>query len=321
MKSGTTYLRKLLNAHPDIFMCEPDEPSYFVDPRHLKTDLSGDVGARAVAERGAVSGAVPAGRRRADPGRGQHQLHQAAAGAGGAGTDRRLQPRGPLHLPSPRPGRARDQPLLAHGAAPRRTPADRRSVPARPAIRRGQPLRDAAQAVPGAVRPRPRRGADPRAAGRRSGGRDARRVSMARRRRGGGRPVRLRRARERGPGRGQHAGLGRRPAAAATGAGAEERHGAAPASGPPGAAPPDHARGAPARRRRDGGGGVPSPRAAAADRRVGAAARLQLSGMDDAVWRIIDAATEPPLAPDGADTQRDCPSRDRVRPSIGIRSA
>jgi hypothetical protein len=22
MKSGTTYLRKLLNAHPDIFMCE-----------------------------------------------------------------------------------------------------------------------------------------------------------------------------------------------------------------------------------------------------------------------------------------------------------
>ena len=37
MKSGTTYLRKLLNAHPDIFMCDPDEPSYFVDPRDLKT--------------------------------------------------------------------------------------------------------------------------------------------------------------------------------------------------------------------------------------------------------------------------------------------
>jgi hypothetical protein len=36
MKSGTNYLRKLLNAHPDIFMCEPEEPSYFVDPRHLK---------------------------------------------------------------------------------------------------------------------------------------------------------------------------------------------------------------------------------------------------------------------------------------------
>ena len=36
MKSGTTYLRKLLKAHPDIFMCEPDEPSYFVDPRQLK---------------------------------------------------------------------------------------------------------------------------------------------------------------------------------------------------------------------------------------------------------------------------------------------
>ena len=37
MKSGTNYLRKLLNAHPDIFMCEPEEPSYFVDPRHLRT--------------------------------------------------------------------------------------------------------------------------------------------------------------------------------------------------------------------------------------------------------------------------------------------
>ncbi len=36
MKAGTTYLRKLLNAHPDIFMCVPDEPSYFVDPRDLK---------------------------------------------------------------------------------------------------------------------------------------------------------------------------------------------------------------------------------------------------------------------------------------------
>jgi len=37
MKSGTTYLRKLLNAHPDVFMCEPDEPSYFVEPPHLRT--------------------------------------------------------------------------------------------------------------------------------------------------------------------------------------------------------------------------------------------------------------------------------------------
>src|SRR5271170_4673027 len=37
MKSGTTYLRKLLNAHPKIFMCEPDEPSYFVDPQQLKS--------------------------------------------------------------------------------------------------------------------------------------------------------------------------------------------------------------------------------------------------------------------------------------------
>jgi hypothetical protein len=37
MKSGTSFLRKLLNAHPDIFMCEPDEPSYFLDPWHLRT--------------------------------------------------------------------------------------------------------------------------------------------------------------------------------------------------------------------------------------------------------------------------------------------
>jgi hypothetical protein len=36
MKSGTTYLRKLLNAHAAIFMCEPDEPSYFVEPQQLK---------------------------------------------------------------------------------------------------------------------------------------------------------------------------------------------------------------------------------------------------------------------------------------------
>jgi hypothetical protein len=41
MKSGTNYLRKLLNAHPAIFMCEPGEPSYFVEPRQLKTIWTG----------------------------------------------------------------------------------------------------------------------------------------------------------------------------------------------------------------------------------------------------------------------------------------
>jgi hypothetical protein len=35
MKSGTTYLNKLLGAHPAIFMCCPEEPSYFVKPRQL----------------------------------------------------------------------------------------------------------------------------------------------------------------------------------------------------------------------------------------------------------------------------------------------
>src|SRR5277367_2746147 len=36
MKSGTNYLRKLLDLHPSIFMTEADEPSYFVDPQELK---------------------------------------------------------------------------------------------------------------------------------------------------------------------------------------------------------------------------------------------------------------------------------------------
>ena len=36
MKSGTTYLNKLLAAHPAIFMCSPEEPSYFVDPKQLR---------------------------------------------------------------------------------------------------------------------------------------------------------------------------------------------------------------------------------------------------------------------------------------------
>ena len=36
MKSGTTYLNKLLGAHPGIFMCSPEEPSFFVDPKQLR---------------------------------------------------------------------------------------------------------------------------------------------------------------------------------------------------------------------------------------------------------------------------------------------
>lgn len=35
MKSGTTYLAELLGGHPDIFMCSPKEPSYFVEPGEL----------------------------------------------------------------------------------------------------------------------------------------------------------------------------------------------------------------------------------------------------------------------------------------------
>ena len=34
MKSGTTSLHHYLNSHPDIFMCEPKEPQYFVDTPH-----------------------------------------------------------------------------------------------------------------------------------------------------------------------------------------------------------------------------------------------------------------------------------------------
>ncbi len=36
MKSGTTTLHSLLASHPDIFMCEPKEPCYFVIPEQLK---------------------------------------------------------------------------------------------------------------------------------------------------------------------------------------------------------------------------------------------------------------------------------------------
>jgi hypothetical protein len=36
MKSGTTYLAKLLGAHPAIFICSPEESSYFVDSAQLR---------------------------------------------------------------------------------------------------------------------------------------------------------------------------------------------------------------------------------------------------------------------------------------------
>jgi len=35
MKSGTSSLHHYLNTHPDIFMCEPKEPCYFVEPKQL----------------------------------------------------------------------------------------------------------------------------------------------------------------------------------------------------------------------------------------------------------------------------------------------
>ncbi len=35
MKAGTTSLHSYLNAHPDIFMCEPKEPCYFIHPKEL----------------------------------------------------------------------------------------------------------------------------------------------------------------------------------------------------------------------------------------------------------------------------------------------
>ena len=34
-KSGTTYLSKLLGAHPSIFICSPEGLGYFVDPEQL----------------------------------------------------------------------------------------------------------------------------------------------------------------------------------------------------------------------------------------------------------------------------------------------
>jgi Sulfotransferase family len=38
MKSGTSYLSRLLGAHPAVFMSEPKEPCHFVDPRVLRRD-------------------------------------------------------------------------------------------------------------------------------------------------------------------------------------------------------------------------------------------------------------------------------------------
>ena len=38
MKSGTTYLRGLLAAHPAIFMSSPKEPCRFVDPNVLRKE-------------------------------------------------------------------------------------------------------------------------------------------------------------------------------------------------------------------------------------------------------------------------------------------
>lgn len=37
MKSGTNYLRKLLNLHPSVFMTDEIEPSYFAEPEELKS--------------------------------------------------------------------------------------------------------------------------------------------------------------------------------------------------------------------------------------------------------------------------------------------
>jgi hypothetical protein len=36
MKSGTTYLSRLLGAHPEIFICSPREPCYFGNPDELR---------------------------------------------------------------------------------------------------------------------------------------------------------------------------------------------------------------------------------------------------------------------------------------------
>ncbi len=36
LKSGTSYLWRLLAAHPLVFMSDPKEPCYFVDPQDLK---------------------------------------------------------------------------------------------------------------------------------------------------------------------------------------------------------------------------------------------------------------------------------------------
>lgn len=56
MKSGTTSLHNYLGAHPDIFMCEPKEPGYFVEELALSRGLDWYLGLFSSAKDEAIVG-------------------------------------------------------------------------------------------------------------------------------------------------------------------------------------------------------------------------------------------------------------------------
>ena len=82
MRSGTTYLCKLLDAHPSIFMCRPKEPSYFVDPGQLKTLWPNMWDQGFWRSEDHYLRLFSVGRRHGDIGRGQYELYEAPDGVG-----------------------------------------------------------------------------------------------------------------------------------------------------------------------------------------------------------------------------------------------
>jgi hypothetical protein len=287
MKSGTTYLRKLLNAHPDIFYVRPRRAELFCRPAAAEDALPRDVGTRPVAERGALSGSVPPRRQGADPRRGQHQLHHAATSMGGSQRIAAFNPearfiyllRDPVertisHYWHVVRHHAEHRPIAE---AVRRDPqfvaVSHYAMQLRPLLERFGHERVAVLIHEQLV-------ADPRGV-------------MGNLYRGLGGCVRVLRTRERDPRSGRRTRLGRNTTAAAAGPSPEGRHGPDSGIGPRSAASSDHAGSAPARHRPDRSGGIPASQAEAADRRLGGGARLQLPRMDNAVWHILLRDTDP----------------------------
>ena len=287
MKSGTTYLRKLLNAHPDIFMCDPDEPSYFVDPRWLRT-LYPEMWERGLwrSEGRYLDLFRPAGDARI---------------LGEASTNYTMLPLlwgVPQRIAAFNPEARfiyllRDlvERTISHYWHVARHHAEHR--PIAEAVRR-DPQFVAVSHYAMQLRPFLERFgheriavliheqlvADPRGVmgnlyrwlGVNAAWADVSEFSE---------PENL------NPRNSRRTRLGRNTTAAAAGPGPEGRHGPDSGVGPRSAASSDHAGSTPARHRPDRSGGTPASQAEAADRRLGGGARLQLPRMDNAVWHIL----------------------------------